>query len=61
MWKAAARVSKLMRSRLMASAPVGCSWNQIAEKLGVGRGIAERAFRSLSQKPLSPAAKLEHI
>ena len=27
----------------------GYSWNQIAGKLGVGRGTAERAFRSLSQ------------
>jgi DNA invertase Pin-like site-specific DNA recombinase len=31
----------------------GLSWNQIAETLHVGRGTAERAFRSLSQKPLS--------
>ena len=30
----------------------GLSWNQIAETLCVGRGTAERAFRSLSQKPL---------
>jgi hypothetical protein len=30
----------------------GLSWNQIAQKLNVGRGTAERAFRSLSQKPL---------
>src|SRR5437773_10175066 len=29
----------------------GHSWNEIAEKLGVGRGTAERAFRTLSQKP----------
>src|SRR5206468_6435359 len=29
----------------------GLSWNQIAEKLDVGRGTAERAFRTLSQKP----------
>jgi DNA invertase Pin-like site-specific DNA recombinase len=29
----------------------GLSWNQIATKLNVGRGTAERAFRSLSQKP----------
>jgi DNA invertase Pin-like site-specific DNA recombinase len=29
----------------------GYSWNAIAEKLGVGRGTVERAFRSLSQKP----------
>jgi DNA invertase Pin-like site-specific DNA recombinase len=31
----------------------GLSWNQIAQRLNVGRGTAERAFRSLSQKPLS--------
>ena len=30
----------------------GLSWNQIAETLHVGRGTAERAFRTLSQKPL---------
>src|SRR5438105_7369795 len=30
----------------------GLSWNQIAETLSVGRGTAERAFKSLSQKPL---------
>jgi DNA invertase Pin-like site-specific DNA recombinase len=35
----------------------GFSWNQIAEKLGVGRGTAERAFRTLSQKPSSKLAK----
>jgi len=29
----------------------GLSWNQIAAKLNVGRGTAERAFKSLSQKP----------
>jgi DNA invertase Pin-like site-specific DNA recombinase len=29
----------------------GHSWNEIAEKLGIGRGTAERAFKSLSQKP----------
>jgi DNA invertase Pin-like site-specific DNA recombinase len=29
----------------------GLSWNQIAEKLNVGRGTAERAYRTLSQKP----------
>jgi hypothetical protein len=28
----------------------GLSWNQIADKLGVGRGTVERAFKSLSQK-----------
>jgi DNA invertase Pin-like site-specific DNA recombinase len=33
----------------------GLSWNQIAETLSVGRGTAERAFRTLSQKPLSPS------
>jgi DNA invertase Pin-like site-specific DNA recombinase len=31
----------------------GYSWNQIAEELNVGRGTAERAFKSLSQKPSS--------
>jgi DNA invertase Pin-like site-specific DNA recombinase len=30
----------------------GLSWNQIAATLSVGRGTAERAFRTLSQKPL---------
>jgi DNA invertase Pin-like site-specific DNA recombinase len=39
----------------------GLSWNQIAEKLGVGRGTAERAFRSLSQKPLRNPTNFEHI
>ena len=34
----------------------GLSWNQIAETLSIGRGTAERAFRSLSQKPLSAPA-----
>ena len=34
----------------------GHSWNEIAETLGVGRGTAERAFRSLSQKPASKPA-----
>jgi DNA invertase Pin-like site-specific DNA recombinase len=29
----------------------GLSWNEIAGTLNVGRGTAERAFRSLSQKP----------
>jgi DNA invertase Pin-like site-specific DNA recombinase len=29
----------------------GYSWNEIASQLGVGRGTAERAFKSLSQKP----------
>lgn len=33
----------------------GYSWNQIAQKLGVGRGTAERAFRTLSQKPQAAA------
>jgi DNA invertase Pin-like site-specific DNA recombinase len=33
----------------------GLSWNQIAGKLGVGRGTAERAFRSL---PKNPSANL---
>ena len=39
----------------------GLSWNEIASKLRIGRGTAERAFRSLSQKPLSTAANVEHI
>jgi len=39
----------------------GLSWNQIADKLKVGRGTAERAFRSLSQKPLSTPANVENI
>jgi DNA invertase Pin-like site-specific DNA recombinase len=30
----------------------GLSWNQIAETLNVGRDNTERAYRSLSQKPL---------
>ena len=29
----------------------GYSWNEIAEKLQIGRGTAERAYRSLSQNP----------
>src|SRR2546425_3399793 len=29
----------------------GYSWNEIADKLGIGRGTAERAFKSLSQSP----------
>jgi DNA invertase Pin-like site-specific DNA recombinase len=38
----------------------GLSWNEIADKLGIGRGTAERAYRSLSQKPLAeqPSAVL---
>ena len=39
----------------------GLSWNEIANKLSVGRGTAERAYRSLSQKPLSTPANVEHI
>src|SRR5262245_16996355 len=39
----------------------GLSWNQIADKLGVGRGTAERAFKLLSQKPLSTPSNVEHI
>src|SRR5262245_2568367 len=39
----------------------GLSWNQIADKLGVGRGTAERAFKTLSQKPSSTSANVEHI
>ena len=34
----------------------GLSWNEIAEKLGIGRGTAERAFRSLSQKAVAETA-----
>jgi hypothetical protein len=30
--------------------------NQIAEQLGIGRGTTERAFNSLSQKPLATPA-----
>jgi DNA invertase Pin-like site-specific DNA recombinase len=37
------------------------SWNQIADKLGVGRGTAERAFKSLSQEPLIQPHKAAHI
>ena len=39
----------------------GLSWNQIADKLGIGRGTAERAFKLLSQKPLSTPANVGHI
>jgi len=39
----------------------GLSWNEIAEKLNVGRGTAERAFRSLSQNPSSTAEKAAFI
>src|SRR5499425_205092 len=39
----------------------GFSWNQIADKLGIGRGTAERAFKSLSQKPLSTPSNVAHI
>jgi DNA invertase Pin-like site-specific DNA recombinase len=39
----------------------GLSWNEIAGKLNVGRGTAERAFKSLSQKPLCTPANVEHI
>lgn len=31
----------------------GMSWNEIASHLGIGRGTAERAYRTLSQNPLS--------
>jgi DNA invertase Pin-like site-specific DNA recombinase len=34
----------------------GLSWNEIASKLNIGRGTAERAFKALSQKPLSTSA-----
>ena len=39
----------------------GLSWNQIAETLSVGRGTAERAFKSLSQKPLRSSDKASLI
>src|SRR5438046_3899738 len=39
----------------------GLSWNQIAAKLNVGRGTAERAFRTLSQKPLTTAENVSLI
>jgi DNA invertase Pin-like site-specific DNA recombinase len=39
----------------------GLSWNQIAVELGIGRGTAERAFRSLSQKPLHQPTTAELI
>src|SRR5262252_3235911 len=39
----------------------GLSWNQIAGQLGIGRGTAERAYRSLSQNPLSSPAEAELI
>jgi putative DNA-invertase from lambdoid prophage Rac len=37
----------------------GLSWNEIADKLGIGRGTAERAFRSLSQNA-APEAPISH-
>ena len=40
---------------------LGLSWNQIADKLGIGRGTAERAFKSLSQKPLRTLDNVGHI
>ena len=39
----------------------GLSWNQIAAKLNVGRGTSERAFRTLSQKPLITAENVSLI
>jgi DNA invertase Pin-like site-specific DNA recombinase len=39
----------------------GLSWNEIATELGVGRGTAERAFRTLSQKPFAPAERASLI
>jgi len=39
----------------------GLSWNQIAEMLSIGRGTAERAFRSLSQKPLCTSENVSLI
>src|SRR3989454_733153 len=39
----------------------GYSWNQIADRLGVGRGTAERAFKSLSQKPSIKPQNVAHI
>ena len=37
---------------------IGLSWNKIAEKLNIGRGTAERAFRSL---PKNPSATPSHL
>ena len=37
---------------------MGLSWNQIAEKLDIGRGTAERAFKSL---PKNPSATPSHL
>jgi DNA invertase Pin-like site-specific DNA recombinase len=39
----------------------GLSWNEIAGQLSIGRGTAERAYRSLSQKPLCQPANAELI
>src|SRR5207249_2701583 len=39
----------------------GFSWNQIAHKLEVGRGMAERAFRTLSQKPLRLVMVMRYV
>jgi DNA invertase Pin-like site-specific DNA recombinase len=39
----------------------GLSWNEIAGQLEIGRGTAERAYRSLSQKPLCQPATAELI
>src|SRR5262249_40175406 len=39
----------------------GLSWNQVAVKLNIGRGTAERTFKSLSQKPLNMLASVKHI
>jgi DNA invertase Pin-like site-specific DNA recombinase len=34
----------------------GLTWDEVARKLGIGRGTAERAFKSLSQKPSHASA-----
>jgi hypothetical protein len=39
----------------------GLSWNEIASELEIGRGTAERAYRSLSQKPLCQPTTAELI
>src|SRR5262245_54764134 len=39
----------------------GLSLNQIADRLNVGRGTAERALKSLSQKPVHTPANLAHM
>jgi len=39
----------------------GLSLNEIADKLGVGRGTVERALKSLSQKPSRQSANSAHV